>query len=75
MLAKINQPFFGEIEVYGSPFKFSETPALRRGHAPLLGEHNEEILESLGYSKEEVAKLYEKGVLYAEPAVAKIRDR
>lgn len=40
------------------PMQFGETPAVRRGRAPLLGEHTEEILvDILGYRKEDVPKI------------------
>ncbi len=42
------------------PMQFSETPAVKYGRAPLLGEHTAEILvKTLGYSPEEVPKLIE----------------
>jgi crotonobetainyl-CoA:carnitine CoA-transferase CaiB-like acyl-CoA transferase len=67
MLVKIHQPFIGDIEVFGSPLKFSMVSSHPRGHAPFIGEHNEEILiDLLGYSKEELSDLYKEGVLYAE---------
>ncbi len=41
----------------GSPMKFSEfTPKITA--SPLLGEHTDEVLESLGYSPAEIAKLH-----------------
>jgi len=45
------------------PLKFSETPARARHPAPALGENAEEILESLGYSPEEIRKLRETAVV------------
>ncbi len=40
------------------PMQFSETPAVKFGRAPILGEHTEEILVNiLGYKKEDVPKL------------------
>ncbi len=40
------------------PMQFDETPAVRVGRAPVLGEHTEEILINiLGYKKEDVPKL------------------
>lgn len=73
MVVKMKQPFVGEIETYGSPFKMSATSAGVRGYAPLLGEHNREILSSvLGHSDEQVNALYKKRVLYQETAVDKI---
>ncbi|MGA8848281.1 MAG: CoA transferase [Dehalococcoidia bacterium] len=73
MIVKMKQPFVGEVETYGSPFKMSATSAGVRGYAPLLGEHNRQILSSmLGYSDEQVNALYEDGVLYKESAVDKL---
>ncbi len=41
------------MKVHGTPWKFSKTPAnIKR--APKLGEHNTEILSSLGYTKDEI---------------------
>jgi crotonobetainyl-CoA:carnitine CoA-transferase CaiB-like acyl-CoA transferase len=48
----------------GFPVKLSDTPASCRSVAPLLGEHNEEILgERLGMSAEQIQALYDKGVI------------
>jgi hypothetical protein len=48
----------------------SETPSCIRGHAPLLGEHNIEVLVNvLGYSLEHAKSLYGADVLYHEAAV------
>ena len=41
------------MKVHGTPWKFSKTPAnIKR--APKLGEHNTEILSSLGYTEDEI---------------------
>jgi crotonobetainyl-CoA:carnitine CoA-transferase CaiB-like acyl-CoA transferase len=40
----------------------SETP-WRPGRAPLLGEHTSEILQGLGYSAEDIARLREQGAV------------
>ncbi|MDP2854501.1 MAG: CoA transferase [Smithellaceae bacterium] len=75
MLVKIKQPFAGEIETYNSPFKMSETPGRVMGYAPLLGEHNREILSSkLGYDNETINRLFEEGVIYREPAVDRLPE-
>jgi crotonobetainyl-CoA:carnitine CoA-transferase CaiB-like acyl-CoA transferase len=59
----VEHPHVGKHRYCGAPFRPSETPwNLKR--APLLGEHNEWIYcESLGYSKEEIKKLAEEGVI------------
>ncbi len=75
MVVKLKQPFVGEIETYGSPFKMSETSAGVRGHAPLLGENNSEVLSSvLEFTSEEIEHLYKDGILYKESAVDRLPD-
>ncbi len=54
MLFSLEHPVEGVIEQLGFPFKFSQTPAAARLRPPLLGEHNPEILGSLGYSEQEI---------------------
>ena len=44
------------MKVHGTPWKFSKTPANFR-RAPKLGEHNDEILSNLGYTKGEIESL------------------
>jgi benzylsuccinate CoA-transferase BbsE subunit len=55
----IEHPELGkEILTYAGPFaKLSETPWENRRRAPLLGEHNLEVYQELGLSKEELASL------------------
>ena len=53
---KVGHPEAGDLDYAGVPLRMSETgPGLRR--APLLGEHNAEILQELGYSPEELSAL------------------
>jgi crotonobetainyl-CoA:carnitine CoA-transferase CaiB-like acyl-CoA transferase len=75
MLVKIKQPFAGEIEIYNSPFRMTETPGRVMGYAPLLGENNREILSGdLGYSDEDINRLFAKGVIYKEEAVDRLPE-
>jgi crotonobetainyl-CoA:carnitine CoA-transferase CaiB-like acyl-CoA transferase len=41
----------------GLPFQLSKTPILPRCGTPPLGEHNDDILKFLGYTKAQIAKL------------------
>jgi crotonobetainyl-CoA:carnitine CoA-transferase CaiB-like acyl-CoA transferase len=53
----VDYPKFGKkLKVHGTPWQFSETPA-RPGIAPELGQHNDAVLEELGYTSAEVADL------------------
>lgn len=53
-IIETDHPEFGKIKMVGFPWDFSDTPARWRRSAPKHGEHTEEILEELGYSKEEI---------------------
>lgn len=73
MLVKIKQPFVGEIEIYNSPFRMTETPGKVMGYAPLLGENNREVLSGvLGYGDEDIDQLIAEGILYKEEAVDRL---
>ena len=64
MAPEIDQPYLGRMRVHGNPIKLSATEVKVRGPAPVLGEHNKEVICGiLGYSEEEFATLLEKGVI------------
>lgn len=64
MFQKIASERFGEIDIPGFPYKFSEIKGDLRLPAPGLGEHNRLILEKwLGYTPEETDNLYDSGVI------------
>lgn len=52
---------FGDYTYVKSAAKLSGTPGTIRKRAPYLGEHTQEVLESAGYTKEEIAAMHEKG--------------
>ncbi len=54
MLVTFQHPREGQIRAPGSPLKLSDTPAQMKVRPPLLGEHSEEILSTLGYSRAEI---------------------
>jgi len=61
---EIDHPETGKVKYPGAPFKMSESPWLVRHPAPLLGQHNEEVYcDLLGYTREELVKLREGGVI------------
>ena len=62
-IAEVDYPRYGKrLKVHGSPWQFSETPA-KIGIAPGLGEHNEEVLGSLGYDAAGIADLKSRNVI------------
>jgi CoA:oxalate CoA-transferase len=62
--AEVEHPEAGKLKHPGVPYKFSETPSKVKRAAPLLGQHNESVYCGwLGYSKEELVKLKESGII------------
>jgi crotonobetainyl-CoA:carnitine CoA-transferase CaiB-like acyl-CoA transferase len=53
----------GTLPLAPTPIEFSETPGIYRRRAPLVGEHTDEILMSLGYAAVEIAALREERVI------------
>jgi crotonobetainyl-CoA:carnitine CoA-transferase CaiB-like acyl-CoA transferase len=67
MVRQVPDRVLGEVTIPGFPFKFSAFPDELSLEAPFLGEHNDEILmQDLGRSRDTVAGLYQKEVLYKE---------
>ncbi len=63
MVVEIDHPLIGVAKSIGNPIHFGETPVTYRHHPPLLGEHNREILQELGKSEAEVARLSQDKVI------------
>lgn len=63
MYLEMPHPTLGSIKQTGLPIKFSLTPGGLDRHPPLLGEHNQEILQSLGYSDADVQSLKDRSVI------------
>ena len=63
MIAEADHPNIPNLKFPGSPLKLTDSPATIRRVPPMLGQHNEEILEEAGYSPEKIADLKERGVL------------
>ena len=62
--AVIDHPRAGQFEYPGAPYKFSHTPWAIRRPAPLLGQHNQEVLsERLRLSDTELQRLRAEGVV------------
>jgi CoA:oxalate CoA-transferase len=59
----VPHPVWGKIKMVGFPWDFSETPASWRREAPGFGQHTEEILAEIGYTREEIVTLREEGAI------------
>ncbi|KQT79799.1 CoA-transferase [Methylobacterium sp. Leaf465] len=65
MRIEVPHPIEGNVPNIGFPVKLSGTPAQVRRHAPLLGEHADEILSELGLSEAAVERLRAEGAFAA----------
>ena len=54
MIVELAHPLAGLVKSIGNPVHMSNTPPTYRRYPPRLGEHNTEILEWLGYRREEI---------------------
>ncbi|MFZ0575945.1 MAG: CoA transferase [Psychrobacillus psychrotolerans] len=63
MIVDYEHPVAGSMKTLGFPAKFSETPGQFRTPAPLLGQHNKEILTELGYNEQETQSLLSSNVI------------
>jgi crotonobetainyl-CoA:carnitine CoA-transferase CaiB-like acyl-CoA transferase len=57
----------GDLAIPTVPFRYASVAHWTRSPAPLLGEHNEEVLAELGYSLEEIESLREAEVIGRDP--------
>jgi formyl-CoA transferase len=58
-----DHPAYGTIKLLNNPIKLSETRAENTRKAPDLGEHTDELLAELGYSKTDIERLRESDVI------------
>ena len=61
---EIDHPEAGKLKYPGAPYKLSATPWEIRRHAPLLGEHNEEVYcRMLDYGKQDLVRMRQAGII------------
>jgi len=54
LFVPLDHPQHGRIEVVGSPFHLSRTPATVRTPGPEFGQHTEEVLPESGYTRDDI---------------------
>ena len=63
--AELNHPNFGRIRQPRAAAIFDGSAPTKQRYAPTLGQHNEEITRELGYTKADIAGLYDKNILFS----------
>ena len=65
LYSDIDHPALGAEPIFNLMWGLSKTPSAVRRHAPLMGEHNRQVLcDTLGLSQAELAELEERRVVY-----------
>lgn len=63
MVIEVNDPVIGPLKLVGNPMKLSENEPILDVPSPTLGQHTNEILASLGYTREEITSFKTKNVV------------
>jgi crotonobetainyl-CoA:carnitine CoA-transferase CaiB-like acyl-CoA transferase len=63
MAQPVRSPVLGDLTILGHPVSHGETRLPLRSSAPELGDANDEVLTSIGYTKEQIADLAKRGVI------------
>lgn len=57
MVQEVEHPTIGTLRQTGIPWRMSEHPGAIKRAAPLLGQHQEEVLAELGYDRVQIARM------------------
>jgi crotonobetainyl-CoA:carnitine CoA-transferase CaiB-like acyl-CoA transferase len=63
LVGTLDHPAIGRYRTMTKPIKFADTPGPVPTASPTFGQHSDEILETYGYSTDEIAGLRERGVV------------
>ncbi len=63
MVVELDYPGTGKVKQIGIPIKLSQTPGSIRRLGAIPGQHTDEILLELGYTKETITALRQKGAI------------
>lgn len=73
LVVELEHALMGPVRMVGTPIQMSVTPLRVQGASPALGQHNDEVLASLGYSAQQIDALRQAGVIGASFADAGTR--
>jgi crotonobetainyl-CoA:carnitine CoA-transferase CaiB-like acyl-CoA transferase len=63
MIVEVDYPGVGKVKQTGNPIKLSDTPLKIKSLSPTCGQHTRDILIEAGYSREQIDKFYNKGIV------------
>jgi len=63
MVAQVDHPACGPLKLVNTPVKYAESTPGIRSPPPTLGQHTDEVLQSIGMDAEEIKALKDEGVI------------
>jgi len=63
LVQTVHHRAIGDLRVTGVPFRLSQTPGAVRLPPPTLGEHTDEVLMELGYTRAEIRRFRDQGAI------------
>jgi len=66
MVVELTHPEYGPLKVLGNPIKLSDTPGVVQNAPPKFGEHNRQVLKTLGFDEAEITQLETSGTIAAD---------
>lgn len=63
MIIEVDDPGVGPVKLVGNPIKMSKNPPITNIPSPKLGQHTDEILESLSYDKKTIQQLRDNNII------------
>jgi crotonobetainyl-CoA:carnitine CoA-transferase CaiB-like acyl-CoA transferase len=63
MVVQLTDPEYGPLKLLGIPIKLSSTPGVVENAPPRFGQHNRQVLRSLDYDENEIARLEASGTI------------
>jgi crotonobetainyl-CoA:carnitine CoA-transferase CaiB-like acyl-CoA transferase len=63
MAQTVHSPTLGQLTILGHPVSWGEKRNPLRNAAPELGQDSEEVFMSIGFTKEQIADLQQRGVV------------
>lgn len=67
MVVEVEHPVIGRMKTLGVAVKLSDTPGKVTRAAPVLGQHNDEIMLELGYAQRDIDEMRAANVVYTQP--------
>ena len=64
LVVELEHSLVGPLKMVGPTLRMSETPLEIKAASPVLGEHTDEILTTLGYSPEDIQRLRDEGITH-----------